>query len=618
MPTFLAAGSLIDLLPAAIYTTDPEGRITYYNEAAAKLWGCRPELGESEFCGSWRLYHPDGTPMPHELCPMAIALRERRPVHGMEAVAERPDGTRVPFLPYPSPLFDPAGRLVGAVNMLVDLSEHKRWEARFAKRAQQQTALYRFTDRLYRAATRQEMVDAALEAVADALDCDRASVLLLDGGGVMRFAVSRGLSEPYRRAVEGHSPWPPQATDPQPIVIEDAQAANLAPELTRALEAEGIRAVAFIPLVADNRLIGKIMMYDEAPRSYSADEIEPALTIARQLSFGLGRIAAEQARARAEAEVKLLTAIVEESEDAIISKDLSGIITSWNRGAERLFGYTPREAIGKPGTLLIPVDRHNEEPEILDRIGRGERVPHYETVRVAKDGSLIDVSLSVSPIRDALGNVIGASKIARDISERKRAQARQELLAREIQHRTKNIYSVVQAVVARSFAGKRTVEEAQESVLARLRSLAQTHALLVEAEWQGADLADVVRAELSPYPGRADIAGPSLVLSARAAQDFALALHELATNAAKYGALSNATGQVHITWSIEGPEQDRVLALRWQERGGPPVKQPTGKGFGSAVLEHVMAAYSEAPSQIEFDPEGVRYEVRSRLSAITD
>jgi len=384
------------------------------------------------------------------------------------------------------------------------------------------------------------------------------------------------------------------------------------------LEAEGIGALAFIPLVAHAKLVGKFMMYYGAPRRFSSAEIELALTIARQLGFGLQRIAAEEGRARAEAEVKLLTAIVEESEDAIISKDLSGIITSWNRGAERLFGYSAREAIGKPGTLLIPADRHNEEPEILDRIRRGERVPHYETVRVAKDGSPIDVSLSVSPIRDAIGNIIGASKIARDISERKRAQARQELLTREIQHRTKNIYSVVQAVVARSFAGKRTVEEAQESVLTRLRSLAQTHALLVETEWQGADLADVVRAELSPYPGRTNVKGPSLLLSARAAQDFALALHELATNAAKYGALSNSTGQVHITWSIDGSEQNRTLAFRWQERGGPPVKRPTGKGFGSAVLEHVKATYSEAPSRIEFDPDGVRYEFTSQLRAITD
>ena len=117
--------------------TDAEGRLTFYNEAAAELWGCRPELGESKFCGSWKLYWPDGTPLPHDECPMAMALHQRRPIRGMEAVAERPDGTRVPFIPYPTPLFDESGRLTGAVNMLVDISERKRAEADLAERKAQ-------------------------------------------------------------------------------------------------------------------------------------------------------------------------------------------------------------------------------------------------------------------------------------------------------------------------------------------------------------------------------------------------------------------------------------------------------------------------------------------------
>ena len=119
---------LLDALPAAIYTTDAEGRLTYYNESAVEMWGQRPPLGVSEWCGSWKLFWPDGTPLPHGECPMAIALKENRAVRGMEAIAERPDGTRVPFMPYPTPLHDDAGKLVGAVNMLVDITERKRAE----------------------------------------------------------------------------------------------------------------------------------------------------------------------------------------------------------------------------------------------------------------------------------------------------------------------------------------------------------------------------------------------------------------------------------------------------------------------------------------------------------
>ena len=121
---------LLQALPVAVYTTDAAGHITFYNAAAAELWGVRPELGKSEFCGSWKLYWPDGTPLPHHECPMALALKERRPVRGMEAIAERPDGTRVPFIPYPTPIFDASGTLTGAVNTLVDITDRHQAEQR--------------------------------------------------------------------------------------------------------------------------------------------------------------------------------------------------------------------------------------------------------------------------------------------------------------------------------------------------------------------------------------------------------------------------------------------------------------------------------------------------------
>src|SRR5580704_7196664 len=236
---------IVDEMPAAIYVTDAVGRITYFNEAAATLWGHRPTVGTSEWCGSWKLFWPDGRALPHGECPMAIAIKEKRTVRGMEAIAERPDGTRVPFEPYPTPLFDASGALIGAVNMLIDITDRKR-----------------------------------------------------------------------------------------------------------------------------------------------AEEVK-----------------------------QHLASIVQFSDDAIISKNLRGQIESWNAGAERIFGYTASEAIGQSVEMLIPPDRLDEEPEIINRIRRGERTDHYETVRRRKDGSRIDISLTVSPIMDAEGRVVGASKIARDITE---------------------------------------------------------------------------------------------------------------------------------------------------------------------------------------------------------
>ena len=316
-------------------------------------------------------------------------------------------------------------------------------------------------------------------------------------------------------------------------------------------------------------------------------------------------------------EIGRMASIVESSDDAIVSKDLDGVVATWNRGAERIFGYTAAEMIGKPITTLIPPDRHHEEVKILERLRRGEHIDHYETVRQRKDGSLVDISLTISPVMDTAGKVVGASKIARDISERKQAQARQELLTHEIQHRTKNLFAVVLAIVSRSFAGKLTVKDAEAAVVARLRSLAQTHDLLIDRDWQGADLAEVVRSEVSPYGDRVHVNGPHLILTAKAAQNFALAVHELATNAAKYGALSNATGRVQISWSSMVSNGSNLFTFRWHELGGPPVLPPTQKGFGSAVLEQVMADHFEVSPRIDFAAAGISYELSGPLDALT-
>ena len=131
-------------------------------------------------------------------------------------------------------------------------------------------------------------------------------------------------------------------------------------------------------------------------------------------------------RKRAEEYAQRLAAIVASSEDAIVSKDLNGVITSWNTGAERLFGYAAEEVIGKPITILIPLERQDEEPTILERIRRGEGIDHYETIRRRKDGSLVDISLTVSPIKNAEGRIIGVSKIARDITEKRKAEEQQQ------------------------------------------------------------------------------------------------------------------------------------------------------------------------------------------------
>lgn len=478
-----------------------------------------------------------------------------------------------------------------------------------------QAVLYQFTDRLFRAASLQNVYDAALEAVRRGLCCDRAALLIFDDAHRMRFVRWIGLSEKYRHAVDGHSHWTVETHDPQPICIDDVSVSDLPKALKETIAEEGIGAVAFIPLVVDGRLLGKFMAYYDDFHAFSQADIELAVTIARQLGFGIQRVRSDEERRKAVEISGLLASIVESSGDAIISKDLDGTVTSWNPGAERVFGYSAEDMIGKPIAILVPPDRVNEDPGILEQIRRGERID-YETICQRKDGTLIHVSLTVSPIRDKAGKITGASKIARDITERKQAQARHDMLTREIQHRTQNLFAVVQAVVSRSFAGKHTVAEAEAAVMSRLGSLAQTHVLLIDRQWQGAELSDVVNAEMKPYAERVLAQGPRIVLSARAAQNFTLALHELVTNAAKHGALANSVGRVFITWSINKTSGSDQFNFRWQERGGPPVSEPTRKGFGATVLQHVMAEYFDIPPRIHFEKEGVRYEISGLLNSI--
>jgi PAS domain S-box-containing protein len=300
--------------------------------------------------------------------------------------------------------------------------------------------------------------------------------------------------------------------------------------------------------------------------------------------------------------------IVASSDDAILSKDLDGVITSWNRGAERVFGYSAEEVIGKPVTILIPPERQDEEPAILERIRRGERVEHYETVRMRKHGSRVDVSVTISPVKSPGGKIVGASTIARDITEQKRNEAQIAILASEAEHRAKNVLATVQATV--HLTQSDTADGLKRAIEGRIRALANVHALFVQSRWTGADLRSLVTQELLPYAQNgeipAQINGPNLLLEPNTAQTIAVTLHELATNAAKYGALSVPTGRVQVEWSRM---PDGRLVMRWAETGGPPVKPPTREGFGTRVMERMIRGQLKGKICFDWRASGLACEI---------
>jgi PAS domain S-box-containing protein len=355
----------------------------------------------------------------------------------------RKDGTHRWVSITSSSVRDGEGQFLYAVRIQHDVTDRKRAEEALVQRAQEQVALYDFVDALQHSRSLDDVYTAAIDTLFRALRCDRASILLFDAEGVMRFVAARGLSDTYRRAVEGHSPWAADAVEPRPIGMEDIERAALPDALKNTVRAEGIRALAFFPIIAGGLLLGKFMTYYDAPHVFTQAETDLAMAVAGQLGFAVQRVKSESARQSSERAAQQLVAIVESSHDAIVSKDLDGVIKTWNHGAERLFGYSADEAVGRPITMLIPRDRLDEEPGILARIRRGERVDHFETIRRRKDGSLVDISLTISPVRDAQGKIIGASKIARDITERKEAEAKLQ----DSERRLKELLTAIPAAI---------------------------------------------------------------------------------------------------------------------------------------------------------------------------
>ena len=432
---------ILEALPVAVYITDAEGRITFYNQAAADLWGHRPKLGTDFWCGSWRLYWPDGAPMAHHECPMATAIKEGRPIRDIEAVLERPDGARVPFRPYPTPLKDESGRVIGAINLLID------------------------------------------------------------------------------------------ATDLKQAEIESAR----------------------------------------------------------------------------------LAAIVVSSDDAIVGKTLDGCVTSWNAGATRIFGYEPKEMIGQSIIKIIPPELRQEEDEILAKLKRGEHIAHYETVRLAKDGRRLNISLSVSPVLDKTGRIIGASKIARDVTEKKRVEAIQRVLIEELNHRVKNTLAMTQAIASQSLRHARSASDFVESFTGRVQALAKAHSLLTDRKLEGAELTELVREQvtLGVADERVICSGPMVILGAQPAIHLALVLHELATNARKYGGLSVPQGRLSVKWEVHS-SGSRTLLLDWTESGGPQVSAPLTAGFGTTLIERTLQTHG-GQATVRYGVTGVTCKLRLPL-----
>jgi PAS domain S-box-containing protein len=440
--------TLFDLAPAGVYTCDAYGLILEFNRQAVELWGREPRKNDprERFCGSFKIFYPDGRPMPHKECPMARALRgEKVSAIDREILVEREDGIRRTVAVNPMALKNDAGRIIGAINCLYDVTDAKENASALAEVARQQESLYRFVERRQEAASVDDIYVAALEVIFSTLHCDRAAILLYDAGDVMRFVAWRRLSQRYRRAVEGHFPWKRGARNPRPIAMDDIDSAGLSKPLKSTIRNEGIRAIAFIPLIGEGKLIGKVMVYYDEPHHFGKKELKLAFNIASQLALGIERKKAEEALRESE---ELHRAFVSQTEVGMARSDLKGKLVFVNRKLCEILGYTEAELIGRKISDLT--DDHNvEETRRLFRrlVDKGEPY-HLEKRYVRKDDSLVWVHVSASPIRDAQGKTSAAVAVIRDISERKQAQDALEnaklLLEKRVQERTHELRAALE------------------------------------------------------------------------------------------------------------------------------------------------------------------------------
>jgi PAS domain S-box-containing protein len=479
-----------------------------------------------------------------------------------------------------------------------------------ARRVAEQAALYEFTDRLFRATTRHEIYDAALDAIIRALGCSRASVLLFDDTGKMGFVAWRGLSQAYRDAVAGHSPWRPGDRNAQPICIDHADTAELPPELKSVLARERIEALAFIPLTVDGAVIGKFMTYYATPHRFGRPEIELAVTIARQLGFRIERLYSEERRAAAEralqSEREVLSTIIDRAPVMITLYNPKTGRLQLNRQYEQLTGWAVEAGnADRLMQLAFPDPEYRTQiATFIDTCG-----PDWMDMTMqTRSGQTIETSWANYRLSD--GTRVG---IGIEITDRKRLEAHQALLLGETRHRLRNLFAVASSVIDMSARNAQSPGELADAVHDRLNALTRAHALSHPGKQnlpqeQETTLRALLTAIFEPYAPADGIvpftwSGTDLVLGADALSAMALLLHEVATNAAKYGALSRAGGSVMIDSSvIDGTE----LAFTWRETGGPSVVGPPAtRGFGAYLAERVVNGQFGGRMTREWGPAGL-------------
>lgn len=560
--------NVLDVLPVAVYLCDADGLITRYNRVASELWGRAPKCNSSEdrFCGAYRLYWPDGRSLNKADTPMAEALRTGASFRQLEVLIERPDDSRLVVRVNIDPIRSPDGQIIGAVNCFEDITEQRQAELEAQRR-----------DRFLRA-----VIDTTPECVK-LVAADGALLEMNDAGLEMIEAGEAGE------------------------VLGANTLDLIAPECRDEWQANHARVCAGERLSWEFDLISlggtRRHMETHAAPIQLPDGSFAQLAITRDVTK---RKEDEIALRESEAQ---LTTLLQALPSAIYTTDEHGTITFYNRAAVETSGRVPqigtdRWCIGWrlywPDGTPLPFD----ECPMAIALKEDREIHGVEILAERPDGSRVPLLVYPTPLRDSNGKLVGAVNMLIDISERKQAEEHRLLLINELNHRVKNTLATVQSIAFHTLQRDGMRERQFEG---RLLALARTHDVLTRRNWEYACLQELIETTIAPVggadSGRFQLSGPDVALSPRAALSLAMALHELCTNAMKYGALSNDTGIVRLEWSIN--EDERSVRLDWQEQNGPSVEVATKKGFGSKLLERSLQREIGATVTLDYHPHGL-------------
>jgi PAS domain S-box-containing protein len=291
--------------------------------------------------------------------------------------------------------------------------------------------------------------------------------------------------------------------------------------------------------------------------------------------------------------------------------DLAANRGSWDEGQYRIFGVEPKDFQITTDNIRKLLHPDDWEPlrQVVLRMAKGERTQQVEYRVRRPNGELRWCTGTAAASVDAAGNVVRISGVTIDVTDRKEAEERQVLLAREVDHRARNALAIIQSIIRLTRA--KSVDDYVATVEGRIKALALAHTLLSDSRWHGADLGTLVAEEFAPYRtgNKVELKGPNVSLSPATAQGIALALHELATNAAKHGALSSLKGKVSLTWQL----QSDILTLHWVENGGPPIKTPSARSFGLKVIKASIEQQLGGQATFDWNPKGLRCDLSIAL-----